>query len=265
MENLIRAEFYRIRCRPWGVIVMAATLLFGVVVILFAEAIRPPEWGNCTSMFEALSSLPIFGMFYGAWCAEIASSRVNKLDILKNEAVFGIPRWQMVLSRLSAATLIGCTMALMLVVSSVLLAFLFLPGKEALPQLAANLLVEFLVALPLWVACASLYLCLKLLFASDLVAVFVLFLYQFLLWPILGAWSLLNPNAWVMKLLCTLHLMTPFWGKGVDITETNLGLSVSVKNGFIMPSPLYCWALGLGWIVFTTVVSVWALRRRELR
>ena len=71
-------------------------------------------------------------------------------------------------------------------VSSVLFAFLFLPGKEALPQLAANLLVEFLVALPLWVACASLYLCLKLLFASDLVAVFVLFLYQFLLWPILG-------------------------------------------------------------------------------
>ena len=117
MENLIRAEFYRMRCRPWPVILMAASLLFGVVVILFAEAIRPPEWGNCTSMFEALSSLPIFGMFYGAWCAEIASSRVNKLDILKNEAVFGIPRWQMVLSRLSTATLIGCTMALMLVVT----------------------------------------------------------------------------------------------------------------------------------------------------
>lgn len=204
-------------------------------------------------------------MFYGAWCAEIASSRVNKLDILKNEAVFGIPRWQMFLSRLITAALIGCVMALILVVSSVLFAFLFLPGKEALPQLAANLLVEFLVALPLWVACASLYLCLKLLFASDLVAVFVLFLYQFLLWPILGAWSLLEPQGLGVKLLCTLHLMTPFWGNGVDITETNLGLSVSVKNGFIMPSPLYCWALGLGWIVFTTVVSVWALRRRELR
>lgn len=129
MENLIRAEFYRIRCRLWPVILMAASILFGVAVMLFAEAIRPPEWGNCTSMFESLSSLPIFGMFYGAWCAEIASSRINKLDILKNEAVFGISRWQMILSRLSTATLIGCAMALMLVVSSVLLAFLFLPGK----------------------------------------------------------------------------------------------------------------------------------------
>lgn len=265
MENLIRAELYRVRCRPWGVIVMAATLLFGVVVMLFAEAIRPPEWGNCTTMFEALGSLPIFGMFYGAWCAEIASSRVNKLELLKNEAVFGIPRWQMFLSRLSTAALIGCAMALMLLVLSVLLAFLFLPGKEALPELAGGLLTEFLVALPLWVACASLYLCLKLLFASDLVAVFVLFLYQFLLWPILGAWSLLNPKAWFMKLLCTLHLMTPFWGKGVDITETNLGLSVSVRNGFIMPSPLYCWVLGLGWIAATTAAAVWTLRRRELR
>ena len=111
MENLIRAVVLPDTLRPWGVIVMAATLLFGVVVILFAEAIRPPEWGNCTSMFESLSSLPIFGMFYGAWCAEIASSRVNKLDILKNEAVFGIPRWQMFLSRLITAALIGCVMA----------------------------------------------------------------------------------------------------------------------------------------------------------
>ena len=42
----------------------------------------------------------------------------------------------------------------MLVVSAVLLSLLFLPGKEALPGLAANLLVEFLVALPLWVAYA---------------------------------------------------------------------------------------------------------------
>ena len=42
MENLIRAEFYRMRCRPWPVILMAASLLFGVTIMLFAEAIRPP-------------------------------------------------------------------------------------------------------------------------------------------------------------------------------------------------------------------------------
>lgn len=265
MENLIRAELYRVRCRPWGVVLMAATLLLGVGTMLFAEAIRPPEWGNCTAMFEALSSLPIFGMFYGIWCAEIASSRVNKLDLLKNEAVFGIPRWQMFLSRLCTAALIGCAMALLLVVSSALLALLFLPGKEALPKLAGGLLVEFLVALPLWVACASLYLCLKLVFASDLLAVFLLFLYQFVLWPILGAWSVLDTKAWLMKLLCTLHLMTPFWGKGVDVTETNFGVSVSMTNGFVMPSPLYCWTLGLGWIAVTAAAAVWTLRRRELR
>lgn len=265
MENLIRAEFYRMRCRPWGVILMAASLLLGILAMLWAEAVRPPEWGNCTSMFEALSSLPIFGMFYGAWCAEITSSRINKLDLLKNEAVFGIPRWQMFLSRLITAALIGCAMALLLVASSVLLALLFLPGKEALPQLAANLLVEFLVALPLWVACASLYLCLKLLFTSDLMAVFLLLLYQFILWPILGTWTLIDPEARGIKLLCALHLMTPFWGEGLDITETSFGISVSVANGFALPSPLYCWALGAGWVIATTAVAVWTLRRRELR
>lgn len=265
MENLIRAEFYRIRCRPWGVIFMAATLLLGVVSMLFAEALRPPEWGNCAAMFEVLSSLPIFGMFYGVWCAEIASSRVNKLELLKNEAVFGIPRWQMFLSRLCTAAFIGCAMALFLVVSAVLLALLFLPGKEALPGLAAGLLAEFLTALPLWAASASLYLFLKLAFTSDLTAVVILFLYDFILWPILGAWSLIEPANWFMELLCRLHLMTPFWGKGLDITETNFGVSVSVSNQFVMPAPLYCWLLGVGWIVVTTLAAVWVLRRRELR
>lgn len=265
MENLIRAEFYRVRCRPWGVIFMAATLLLGVVAMLWAEMLRPPEWGNCAAMFETLSTLPIFGMFYGAWCAELASSRVNKLDILKNEAVFGIPRWQMFLSRLCTAALIGCAMALMLVVASVLLALLFLPGKEALPGLAAGLLTEFLAALPLWVASASLYLFLKLAFSSDLTAVLVLFLYDFILWPILGAWSLIEPRAWFMELLCRLHLMTPFWGEGLDITETNFGVSVAVSNQFRMPAPLYCWLLGVGWIVVTTLGAIWVLRRKELR
>lgn len=46
MENLIRAEFYRIRCRLWPVILMAASILFGVAVMLFAEAIRPPGVGQ---------------------------------------------------------------------------------------------------------------------------------------------------------------------------------------------------------------------------
>lgn len=265
MENLIRAELYRVRCRPWGLIFLAATLLLGVVAMLWAEMLRPPEWGNCTAMFEALSTLPIFGMFYGVWCAEIASARVNKLELLKNEAVFGIPRWQMFLSRLCTAALLGCAMVLFLVISATLLALLFLPGKEALPGLAAGLLAEFLVALPLWVASASLYLFLKLAFSSDLMAVIVLFLYDFVLWPILGVWSLIEPRAWVKDLLCCLHLMTPFWGKGLDITETNFGVSVSVANQFLMPAPLYCWVLGVGWIVVTTLAAMWVLRRKELR
>lgn len=265
MENLIRAELYRVRCRPWGLIFMMATLLLGVVVMLWAEMLRPPEWGNCTAMFGALGTLPIFGMFYGVWCAELASARVNKLELLKNEAVFGIPRWQMFLSRLCTAALLGCAAALFLVVSSTLLALLFLPGKEALPGLAAGLLAEFLTALPLWVASASLYLFLKLAFTSDLTAVVILFLYDFILWPILGAWALVDSGAWLIKLLCILHLMTPFWGKGMDITETNFGISVSVSNQFVMPSPLYCWLLGMGWIVVITLAAVWVLRRRELR
>ena len=46
MENLVRAELYRVRCRPWPVVLMAATLLFGVVSMLFAEADPSPGVGQ---------------------------------------------------------------------------------------------------------------------------------------------------------------------------------------------------------------------------
>ena len=90
MGNLIRAEFYRLRCRPHSVLGMALILLLSVAVMT-ASCALPPQAGNAATLLHSISTLSVSGMFFAVWCAAAASSGVNKLDILKHEAVFGVP------------------------------------------------------------------------------------------------------------------------------------------------------------------------------
>ena len=106
MGNLIRAEFYRLRRRPHSVLGMALILLLGVSLLTVSCAL-PPQVGSAATLLQSISTLSVSGMFFAVWCAAAASSGVNKLDILKHEAVFGIPRWQIYLSRLATACLLG--------------------------------------------------------------------------------------------------------------------------------------------------------------
>ena len=48
MGNLIRAEFYRLRCRPHSVLGMALILLLGVAVMT-ASCALPPQAGNAAT------------------------------------------------------------------------------------------------------------------------------------------------------------------------------------------------------------------------
>ena len=106
MGNLIRAEFYRLRRRPHSVLGMALILLLGVSLLTVSCAL-PPQVGSAATLLQSISTLSVSGTFFAVWCAAAASSGVNKLDILKHEAVFGIPRWQIYLSRLATACLLG--------------------------------------------------------------------------------------------------------------------------------------------------------------
>lgn len=106
MGNLIRAEFYRLRRRPHSVLGMALILLLGVSLLTVSCAL-PPQVGSAATLLQSISTLSVSGMFFAVWCAAAASSGVNKLDILKHEAVSGIPRWQIYLSRLATACLLG--------------------------------------------------------------------------------------------------------------------------------------------------------------
>lgn len=268
MGNLIRAEFYRLRRRPHSVLGMALILLLGVSLLTVSCAL-PPQVGSAATLLQSISTLSVSGMFFAVWCAAAASSGVNKLDILKHEAVFGIPRWQIYLSRLATACLLGVGLVALLSLWSVLLTLFFLPGPGLLPALAQYLTLT-LTALPLWMASAGLFLCCRFVTRSDAVSVVLVLLYYFVGYPFCAAAYAAGPGlSPLFRFLYVTHPMAPFWNGSLLLAagpSPELGISLD-PTLFVSfpPAPLPCWLVGLGWLAVTTLLALAALDRRELR
>lgn len=268
MGNLIRAEFYRLRRRPHSVLGMALILLLGVSLLTVSCAL-PPQVGSAATLLQSISSLSVSGMFFAVWCAAAASSGVNKLDILKHEAVFGIPRWQIYLSRLATACLLGVGLVALLSLWAVLLTLFFLPGPGLLPALAQYLTLT-LTALPLWMASAGLFLCCRFVTRSYAVSVVLVLLYYFVGYPFCAAAYAAGPGlSPLFRFLYVTHPMAPFWNGSLLLAagpSPELGISLD-PTLFVSfpPAPLPCWLVGLGWLAVTTLLALAVLDRRELR
>ena len=62
--------------------------------------------------------------------------------------------------------------------------------------------------------------------------------------------------------------MTPFWNGDMVIEGIDTGISITLTPEAFVDSPppmLYCWALGLLWLIGTSLVAIAFLQRRELR
>ncbi len=268
MGNLIRTEFYRLRRRPHSVLGMALILLLGVSLLTVSCAL-PPQVGSAATLLQSISTLSVSGMFFAVWCAAAASSGVNKLDILKHEAVSGIPRWQIYLSRLATACLLGVGLVALLSLWAVLLTLFFLPGPGLLPALAQYLTLT-LTALPLWMASAGLFLCCRFVTRSDAVSVVLVLLYYFVGYPFCAAAYAAGPGlSPLFRFLYVTHPMAPFWNGSLLLAagpSPELGISLD-PTLFVSfpPAPLPCWLVGLGWLAVTTLLALAVLDRRELR
>ena len=272
MGNLIRAEFYRIRCQRWGVLALAGVLLGGVLLLAAACAL-PPQRGDAALLFQTMEYSAILGMFFAMLCADLASARVNgKQVLLKNEAVFGISRWQMYLSRLCTAVLLGIALVLAMTLLALVLTLLFLPGLEELPGVLSQYALLMFTALPLWMASAGLFLCLKFVCRSGAMAGFLQAAYYFIGFPILGAVVTSVPrgggDGFLGSLLYNLHPMTPFWNGDMVVEHISTGVSITMDPESFVDAPpplLHCWALGAVWLIASSALAVWVLQRRELR
>ena len=130
-----------------------------------------------------------------------------------------------------------------------------------------------LTALPLWMASAGLFLCLKFIFRSGAAAGILVALYYLVGFPIAGAAATVvstdtgEPGP-ISTLLYALHPMTPFWNGDMVVEGIDTGISIQLTPEAFVDSPppmLYCWALGLLWLIGTSLVAIAFLQRRELR
>ena len=272
MGNLIRAEFYRIRCQRWGVLALAGVLLGGVALFTAACAL-PPQSGDAALLFQTIEYSAIMGMFFAMLCADLASAKVNgKQVLLKNEAVFGISRCQMYLSRLCTAVLLGIALVLAMTLLALLLSLLLLPGLGELPEELTRYALVMFTALPLWMASAGLFLCLKFICRSGAMAGFLQAAYYFIGFPILGTVVTSIPkegrSGFLSSLLYNLHPMTPFWNGDMAAEHLDTGTSITMNPEAFVDAPppvLHCWALGAVWLIASSALAVWVLQRRELR
>ena len=178
-------------------------------------------------------------------------------------------RWQIYLSRLATACLLGVGLVALLSLWAVLLTLFFLPGPGLLPALAQYLTLT-LTALPLWMASAGLFLCCRFVTRSDAVSVVLVLLYYFVGYPFCAAAYAAGPGlSPLFRFLYVTHPMAPFWNGSLLLAagpSPELGISLD-PTLFVSfpPAPLPCWLVGLGWLAVTTLLALAVLDRRELR
>ena len=179
----------------------------------------------------------------------------------------------MYLSRLFTALLLGVALVAAMSLFALVLALAFLPGLDQLPQVLARYGMTMCSALPLWMASAGLFLSLKFIFRSGALAGVLEALYYLVGFPIVGAAATVVPADTgepgpISTLLYALHPMTPFWNGDMVVEGIDTGISIQLTPEAFVDSPppmLYCWALGLLWLIGTSLVAIAFLQRRELR
>ena len=270
MGNLIRAQLFRLRARPAGVAAAAGFLVFNVCMLLLESA---PARGGVKEFLDLIASVSAVGLFFALYCTSLACSGVNKFGLLKNEAVFGVPRYQMYLSRLATAILLGLFLLLVLLGSTLLPAFCLFSDRAALPACLPNLLTTFAAAFPLWCASAGLMLCLRMACTSDTATTLAAVLFYLLGWPVIGMavanfypqTAGLAPS--LFHALYFLHPATPFWNGAMLPDSMPTGFTATIdplQPEATLAALPYCWGLGLGWLAATSLVGIWCLHRRDL-
>jgi len=278
MGNLIRAEFYRIRQRKGSVALL--TGLF-VALPLFLILIQGLELlGDNGDLLRVepqfMTEILQFGLWAGVIfaipCAVLAFSDQYGYGTLVNEAVFGVPRMYMFLSRLAAATVFGCYLAAVCFASALVFSLLFYPDR--LGTLAAfwELLPWLTGALPIWIASAAACLCFEFVFRSDRTATVLYLLHLTFGYLFLGSFAAASVDAGKTDLLARLgriafqlHPMNPFFPSAFLSLPGGGDLTGPVYLDGTWLAALRCWLLGLVIAAVSAAIAWLALRRRELR
>lgn len=277
MGNLVRAELYKVFQHRWSMLLLLALCVLTppLVVGNFYWAVRyNPAVGSESAVALAFESLCMgmgFGPFLALPVAVIIADDPNKSGVLKNEAVFGICRWESFLSRLFAGAIIGLGLAGSVLLSFFVTVFVLLPARSALPAIMAqNLPTSMLMAIPLWVASGILALSLLFLLKNSTVAVALyieFFTIGYIAIIFINIIAHDNPSlsAQVISFLCDLHPFRIYWATLIQEGDNGFFADFGLFYNPQIRDIIYSWALALGWSVIPSGITCLVLRHREFR
>lgn len=257
MVNYLRAEGFKVTRRKYLWITLA------VVAGLQLLMVGLWNWMGNGDMVH-LSSASGFSMvvyllnmgFYGTiLTSDAVFSEQYKHNTLKNEVSYGLPRWRIYLGKLTVSTLASLVLCAVILAWYALLCALLLPPDGNWLETMGDVGFALLVAMPLWIGAQGLihmlYILLKSTVAGTLIAVCAASFLGQLLKLFSALLGVANQVAGqLLTKLYTILLTTPLENIPQRIGDWSL-----------VPQ---AWAVGMGWLVVTTLIGLWAFQRKEI-
>lgn len=247
MLNYIKAELWK-AFRHKGTYVLVLTLV--ILTGLFTAMMLP------ATTFYQMASAATTTMLLGLLVAPLLTQLVDggSLSTLKNEVSFGVDRRRIYLGKLMTGLLLGLGLSLLLLGGYLLTGWLVLPHSPE-EDLTAMGVVGFTVlgAIPIWCGVYSLCHMMAMLIPSTAGWLSIYYVFTFFGQPILVSLIATFTNGGMSSLLQA--ILMPFSLLMPNYLSGWIGWEYQV----------WCWAIGLGWLVGTTALGLFCLEKREIK
>lgn len=248
MLNYIRAELWK-AFRHKGIYGLA--LFLGLCTALFTFMML--EADDFSQMASAASTTMLLGMLVAPLLTQIVDGKA--LGSLKNEVSFGLSRGRIYRGKLLAGLMLGLVLCLLLLGSYLLVGWLALPHYSREADLVALAVVGFslLGALPVWCGIYSLCHMMALLIPSTAAWMAFYYILSFFGQPVLVALAAMGTEGRVGSLIQAI------------LMPASLLMPDFLSGWLTWEYQFWCWAVGIGWLVFTTALGLLWFRRREIK
>lgn len=240
MLNYLSAELYKLR-RHKGLYFILALVVLGMLCLYLPLILLGfGDWS-----LEVLPLALFVGFMVVPGLAVAAFDDQFGRGTLKNEVVFGVPRYRAYLGKLLAGMLAGGVCSALVLGLYVLLAYL---GGARIEGVSPGAWAAWVwgYCLPMWLAQYAMTFCLLVALKSSAAGVALAYGCTFFGGILSTLDERFYPNMWFFqRFFFTAPLRETTWGKELSLSQP--------------------WLLGVGWMLGTSAVGLWRLYRQELR
>lgn len=248
MVKYLHAEAYKLTHRRAYLFGFFAFILGGITAFMVLCRYNAGSGATLNFFLMNLPSLLMTGLFLVLMISDMVFSDQYKLNTLKNEMSYGLPRLRVYLGKLAATALAAVVLCIIIVLFYTAVAALLVPAAEGLADVAAHVGKALLLALPLWLGGLGFGYMLLFVMKGSTAATAVYMLVIALADTVIDLLEMIQPKLWdAMETVRSCLLMTPF--NEMLFTPEAIG---------------HAWLVGMGWLVVSTVIGTVIFQKREI-